>query len=38
MKRASVLSVPKKLSHNGLGAGESVPESVLASVLARGPG
>jgi hypothetical protein len=32
LKRASVPSVPKKLSHNGLGACESVPESVLASV------
>ena len=32
LKRASVPSVPKKLSHNGLGACESVPESVLSSV------
>jgi hypothetical protein len=32
LKRASVPSVSKKLSHNGLGVRESVPESVLASV------
>ena len=38
MRRASVPSVAKKLSHNGLGVCESVPESVLASVLAaEGP-
>src|SRR6266581_4864252 len=37
LKRAGVPSVPKKLSHNGLGVCESVPESVLASVPCRGP-
>ena len=31
-------SVPKKLDHNELGACESVPESVLASVPGSGPG
>jgi hypothetical protein len=46
LKRASVPSVPKKLSHNGLDACESVLEIVLAGVSknglrdhrARGPG
>ena len=38
MRRASVPSVPKKLDHNELGACESVPESVLASVPGSGPG
>src|SRR5438094_7936861 len=37
LKRAGVPSVPKKLSHNGLGVCESVPENVLASVPCRGP-
>ena len=37
LKRAGVPSVPKKLSHNGLGVCESVPESVLASVPGSGP-
>src|SRR5438132_10210479 len=37
LKRAGVPSVPKKLSHNGLGVCESVPESVLASVPCREP-
>jgi hypothetical protein len=36
LKRASVTSVPKKLDHNELGVCESVPESVLASVLGSG--
>ena len=38
MRRASVPSVPKKLDHNELGACESVPEGVLASVPGSGPG
>ena len=37
MRRASVPSVAKKLSHNGLGVCESVPEGVLASVPGSGP-
>src|SRR5881396_2340218 len=36
LKRAGVPSVPKKLSHNGLGVCESVPEGVLASVPGSG--